>query len=581
MEGYAKTVIDVKTEEGCITLFNTSAYDFYRGKFTTINDVDYINTLKANILFMLVEFERVMKGCFGANILLDKVDAQLFRQMYPNFSNNIFSIKTEEDLKRVGKILSSFRNVNAHAIPAFDDYWVFENDFSSLSNQKRAHPKINYLTDDGLLTLGGLIFIALNLARDRSIKTYVNKDRRIGYLTCGRLSTDDGVWFVNQISKVNLELQIRNDNKTDLVPAIFGTYTDSLTKEDDIYELIIGTGDDITIHLSTRVIDNKIEVAQHSLTNVFYEDDYCLIVEDKKHFLELANQFPAFTFVDLLYKLKVSVFDESAYLRLINDPNWKRYEKLKYAKFYVDKNIDILIADDTQADIRMNSNVCNSSIEVVFMRLEKLIIKFNNIDIRKLAYSRLTHLLALIDAPKSLIASVRLLRNSVFHGQTHNEYLYTGDGLYQYTLEFAIQVLCDLVVFFKKHNRNIYEALCKDISIMFISPMLSIKTKLFIGETIKFVNTYPICDNHDELVKKHNFYCHSSCDSKAFAKLNKLVFDKPRYMQISCDEFDTYLIFSCKQEGWDLFNNFIDKNGFKITESSTDGVVLYKTICKS
>lgn len=579
MKGLEKRKLILKKFSDLVVFYNSSAEEFYRGAFVVIDGNDFSNKFKSDLLYFMVEFERVIKATFHSDIDLQNIELKKFKQMFPNLCNGIFEINNNDDVRMLGKILKVFRNINAHSLSSMSDYTIFKKDYSGLKTQPALIKYIKYLTDNGELTVAGMVFIIMNLGRSQSIKSLTSKDEKFGLLSKGFYTKDDGIDFVNNISHVDWEIKIRDDNKKAIPSAIFGDFLKKATsKQRGYYELQLGSDDNFDVSLGVKIQNNTIVVGAHSLTNVFYPQEYSLKIIDKKHFIELANQFPMFVFVDLLYKLNIKQFDKKAYEGLMQEKNWQFYSKLMYPKFYSDKNIDILFADKKVADLRLNSSVCNGALLAIFMKLEKLIIKNYNIDLRTISYSRIGELLKKIGAPESLTFRIQTLRNLVSHGYILGEYAINQGLFIKHDLPSVINQLCDLLDYFESNNKTIHRCLCNDVSLLFINQLLSVKTKLYSSESIKFIDEYPHSTNIDELKKKALFYDNSSYSVDIFEKLNKKVFGDYRCIKINLKGLDVDLLLVNNETGNQKLTELLIKTKFKIAKENNDGVFRYLTL---
>ena len=572
-----KKELDIDRIEDVYTLLNTPAETFYKGAFFFIKHYDFANKLKSDLLCFLVEFTRVIETTFSSSIYLGDVDLPLFAKMFPNFSNNIFNIKTNKDLKKIGELLSIFRNVNAHSIPSKEDLRYLNNlRISTLKNQAVLNNNIAYVDRENKITLAGILFIIFNLGRTKSLDLITRKNDIFGLIIGGEIGNDSGERFVNEISHVNLEIKIREDNRETVFESIFGEwfYREGFFKLSNHYGYNVLSGNNYyKYRVSCDVFGSELFIQKGSLTSIYYENDYRLTIKDKTHFIQLANQFPPFILVDLLYKLNVTVFDETTYLLITEPKKWELYSKLMYPKFYIDKNIDILLSDKSNADLTIISNVCNGALLSIFLRLEKLIIKFFKISLSGMSYSKVSSLLKSINAPQHLIEKTQIIRNSFSHGYILGEYNVTPDDAYQYSLHYIVDYLIQLLEFFSEQDGQLYNALRKDISSLFISQIISVKTKLFTRETIKFMNDYPNISNYGELEKKRKFFDASTTRFVDFSKLNEIVYGKERYIEFYVDGLSFGLVFFIYKTSLDAFNRFVQRNNLSVDRTINDGIV--------
>lgn len=581
MRGLEKTKIFLDNPDEIIKFYNAPIEDFYRGSFVFVGkQQDFSNKFKSDLLYFLVEVERVIKATFNTDLGLYNANLKQFKKMFPNISGNIFDIQTENDLLIFGDLLKTSRNINAHSIGSLDDYHIFKRDFSGLKKQKTFNPKIKYLTDDNKLTVAGFVFVIINMGRAQSIKTLTTKNNDFGLISKGVSGIDDGEYFAENISNVNWETKVRDDDKKTLEGAIFGDLLEEAkTEKPNCYELLIGGEDSYYEHKYYVDIDhNRIFVHKNTLSDVLYENDFELKIEDEKLFIELANQYPPFVFVDLLYKLNINVFDKEAYEYITDKKRWNLYSKPMYSKFYVDKNLDILLADKTRSDLRINSNVCNGALHAIFMKLEKLIIKFYQIDLKEIRYSKLSDLLRRVSADQELCRRSQIIRNLVSHGYNFGEHIFIDGQIIKHDLASSVKLMCDLIDFFESQNETIAYALKKDVSSLLINQMLAIRTKLFIRESIIFIRDYPKSQNIDELKKKERFFDNCSISPKEFAELNKKVGGNLRCISISSKKFETKLMLLNNVSGRSYLDNLLHKSSQSIIDETDDGVIQYITI---
>ena len=107
-----------------IKFLNTKARSFYQSKHT-FQSSNYECHFKANIQVAMVDIERTIRGTFGCDIFMKYADRNLLKEMFPNGYTNIFKVKSEEDLKLMGRALEALRNMNSHAKLRIFWYWLF------------------------------------------------------------------------------------------------------------------------------------------------------------------------------------------------------------------------------------------------------------------------------------------------------------------------------------------------------------------------------------------------------------------------------------------------------------------------
>lgn len=160
--------------EDAIHFLNSDAKSFYSLNHKFI-DKDYETFFKSSLLTALVDLDRVIRGTFNCDIFLKNADLGSLKTMFPNAINNIFNIKTDEDIKKLGHLLEILRNINAHALLCDADFEFFKFDFSSLMEQKKMNSDICYFGNKGIM-VAGVIFILLNFVREETIYNLINCD---------------------------------------------------------------------------------------------------------------------------------------------------------------------------------------------------------------------------------------------------------------------------------------------------------------------------------------------------------------------------------------------------------------------
>ena len=289
-------------------------------------------------------------------------------------------------------------------------------------------------------------------------------------------------------------------------------------------------------------------------------------------FIDLANKFPPVVLVDLLYLMKVSTFDEAVYQDIL-DKYETTYCKLNYPKFYIDKNINILLLPSSISDYRMVSSMATSSISFVMSDLEFSLM--NVVGIRsKNDYSRLQSFLKEIGMPNDLRLDVVVLRNFAMHGYVFGEYIVFDDMSYQFTLDFLIKTLERLLLFCKDYNEKLFQVLTRAISDRVVNKFVAAKYRKAIETTKQYVQEGPSIELKKALFVKNEFIRHSFYDVRDLNKLNSLSLDEPIVLEVKVKDTNDYFYFySQTDEQKALLNEFLRQNNYRIKKEIRDGVV--------
>lgn len=553
------------TDEETIEFLNKPAKNFFSG-YIQFEKSSYKSYFRSTLLDAIIVIERVIKGTFNCDIFMKNVDFDLLKQMFPN-GLSLFQIEKQEDIIILGRFFETLRNASAHAKSSMEDNRIFDMPFHHLCDQKVYNSNIRY-EKHGHLTVAGLMFIVLNFLREETIAKIVKLDNIFGFITTGKRSFDNGSNFVKEISKTNLTVPIRTIEGDTVISSVFGKYFTN----DDNADVSVGAPEFPTYRVSAQYSGNVLTIKRNSLTRSYYENDYCLTINDEKHFIKLANKLPEMAFVDVLYTLGISVFDNETYNN-IKDRFDTLYIKLNYPKFYTDKNLSVLFLPETNSDFRLVSAMSASSIIFVLNNFELYLMnvlgfKYND------DYSKLSKMIKDMGMPIDVRREVVALRNLVMHGYLFGEYIVLNDEHYHFTLEFSVKTLEKLLSFAKTYDEGLYGALAGPIANRFIGKIISGKYKKAIDTTKQYVENGPSKELLDDLYAKNEFIRHSFFDTTLFNKLNSLCYDVDYIIEVKVKGMDNcFYFYSNSEENVNLYKKFIKKFDFNIVNEQHSGVM--------
>ena len=548
-----------KTIENIYDFLNASARAFYDDKlYFSTKKFPFI--FKGSLLKSLNEIERVIFGTFNCDIFMKYADYSKLSAMFPH-GLELFNVKNQNDMIRVGRFFDILRNANAHAFCDDSDFVIFDYDFSNLELETRFDNNVRYWGESGL-TIAGLIFIIMNFLREESLASLTKADILFGIISKGKAEIDKGFRFVEEISHVNLTIPIRTIQKSGVLSSVLAEHA---SESDDSGSFLVKVGADkaYKFYVKGTYLNDVLFVEKASISKVFYKDDYFLHVVDKEGFVELANQFPCFAFVDLLYLLDVRTFDKNTYEIIHNKMDL--YGKLNHPKYYVDKNVYTLTLSEEIGDYRLISSITTSALLQILLDMEGSLIRKTKADLNG-RYSRTKDALHSVGVPKNIIQNIVTLRNFVSHGYLFGEYIETNEGYCQYSLEYAIHSLAELAKSFDDISAKMGLVFKEKIHEMFTNRVCSTKYKKCIAETLRYFEDYPRVKNYADLKKKNLSISHSFFNDDIFDELVGVGCNKVSVIRIKLDGEQNDLYIYGSEDQRIIFDVFLKRNNMKIVE---------------
>ena len=478
--------------------------------------------------------------------------------MFPHAMNETFKIEDEEDLSILSTVLTSFRNINSHAKVAERKMSFRQFDFSRLIDEPKFNQSITYF--DGDITIAGMVYLIALFLREESLAALIKKDLIFSYVIVGSLSKDNGERFVKEISHVNLEVPIRTKKAKTLKNAIFGEMRPFVEEDGVSFECSIGYEDLITYRVSGTVRNSSIAIKSGSLTHIAYKKDYELLILDKVGFIELSNQLPAFALVDYLYAKKISIFDKNEYDNVVK--MFDRIEKLNHPKYYVDKNINIILLPETISDYRLISSVIVDSLQRSCLALEDYIY-FNRIEEEPKEYSIFKKAIETIGVPNDLLNDMVCLRNFASHGYIINESLIYSGGTKELTIPFIISTLEKFLRFVKSCDPQLFNYFSRIVREQIIEVVTSAKYKKIVQTSREILLTYPDYDQKTLEIK--NMYVNRTIlDISLFNEIAEIIDSKQVVAKLDIKSIPHPLYLTCKPRDTISIDEFCDKNDFEI-----------------
>ncbi|MBO4856791.1 MAG: hypothetical protein J5511_05440 [Bacilli bacterium] len=550
-----------------IKLLNCPARDFYCGKLQFV-DKTFFSKLKSNLLGAIIDIERTIRGTFGCDLSMVSINEEMFARMYPNACLNMFRVNGVTDYKKISYFLSSIRNINAHAFIGDNELGFLESDFSFLNKQKSFNTNIQYLVDDDI-TIAGIIFIILNFLRSQSINTMVTDDFFIGLVSSGKYEKDDGTKFVDEISHTNLEIDIRQVTGDNITSSIFGELFKNTIVDRNHYSISIGKETYPTFRINCEISNNIIIVKKESLTRAFYKAEYKLEIINEKDFIRLSNLLPPFSLIDYLYESHISVFDTKA--KDFVESHLELISKINKPKFYADKSLFLLVFGEKASDFRITSSLMVDSISRIMLTLENLIYRIRKIN-RCNEYTSIKNALRFIEVPDSIVLEIVYLRNFSAHGYILNDYLIYKEDTRQFTLEYIIATIKNLLVYLEKHQKDVYNNLRQYIQQFMIDKIVRMKYKIAVNYSNIVISEYPNYDKQ-ELKKKNGFINNSFFNITMFNQITCFDIQRVKALQVVLPDMSDSLYFYNNEGDRDKVIQFCNSFNFKINYEHDQGLI--------
>ena len=453
-----------------LELLNTSIDKFYTYSAATADENKVIE-FKALFVTLLNQLERVFNGTFGKAFRMDdKEDYALFKKLYPVVYKAATIELGNSGVDKLCSILAKFRNISAHAFNRCN----YKNDLDAkyiLEQLPNYSDKVIYYDNRGIPTIGGMITLLFFLSNDKGIEYFIKNDIWYGFLEhlnyFGPEYIPNKETFPEQcmkVSKINDEIDIRKPGKTskDLITALFGRFADTLSKNGNTY--IYHNGEDeegasweVTLEITEKSEDMCILMVQKGSRYLHYfSEDYQLIIHDIKQFKEWCESVPPFMFVVYLYMSGINTFDK----KTISEEKAGLVLKLNKPKFYVDKNISILLLGSSISDLRGGSQTIAAAVNYCLYLFEYRVYKKQNI--RYDNYSSLRIALAEAGAKNDVIEKMTAIRNFFSHYHILGDEHLAGKSPAKFNMNFIIMSFDQFARNFENIDRFKSEQIIKD-----------------------------------------------------------------------------------------------------------------------
>lgn len=555
-----------------LLFLNSSARDLYN-QFDHNFSPHLVSRFKSQSLISINAILKTIKGVFNNDKVFTNVNYNKLEIMYPTGCQTLKTIIGSNDVTVIGTFFDKLRNMNAHAYISKNDGTFFDYNFSSLKEIVPFNTNIKYY--DGELTVAGLVYIILLFLRETTLKRIIR-----GYdIYKLVLEESDITRFVNEISHINLNVAIRDKTGNSIESSIIGEYESLLKRDGKNISLIIGEEKFPSYLINGSIDDNIIKIKEGSLTKTYYELDYEVRIDYREGFVELANQLPPFVIIDLLKEYGITVFGEKEYNFLINkrtkDTHEWMFAKLNYAKFYVDKNLNILLLDKETTNVPMLTQIFAAGINTVCLFIENKICNPSKWNPEK--YSSIKEALTFIDIDQKIVHEMQYVRNFAAHGYIINEVIYYEKEKRKITLNYILSTLIDLLKFIKINRLKLSNILTESVIRYLVNTVIKAIYKPNVDAGINALNSYPNFDSKfiswKNLMIEHTPFDINKFDYFIDCKSGLAICTK--ILKIKLDgKSDFYLYIFDDEEGRKCLNDFCLKHNHQLIKNPSNHVLI-------
>lgn len=433
-------------------LLKSSIRDIYSGN-TSIERIVTLDTM-STFAGLFNKLDRLITGMFGDGISFEitAADRELFARTFPVvYSNN------KDNLEGWLEMLEDMRNINMHArTTTFPESLSghMEGEFDWLQHSE-GFPIVN---GNGDITMAGMISIVVSMSNVKMIVSMLKSDKGAirWYLTNKLHEHEEGIkredyaLDLYKLTNNNFESDIRvYEPGLNVLSAVLGKFEEKAMIDGRRFNLVIKDSELDTVAISGEIEDDHILICSGSNYIVEYREEYCLKINNLDRFVELSSSLPPFAFLAYLKEKGVTEFTD------LPTEDLEPLMKLNKPKFYVDKNVRILLLKSGDCDIRDLQDALTGKLHYFFMNFEDIVYGYYSLP-QPFGYSTLRRAIEYFDINRNIMYKTLLIRNFFSHCRTLGEWVKTGDGhWYQITLDFILETLPSFAdAIFRKSQRN-------------------------------------------------------------------------------------------------------------------------------
>lgn len=458
-------------------------------------DWEELIRLKALIGAYLSNLERVFRGVFGQELQLEGTKEQydLFRKVFPIVGNAMEKSFGLSGFSGFCGKLGAFRSICAHAFSKASQQTEFI-DIGFIRNIPNWNWR-NYRYNIGnQLTLCGMLAILICMGNKEMVSGLASSGisplvNRIGLWSTFYQSRGKAYGTAMEENLGNdLETEIRSVPGHDLFTAIWGEYAFRVEGDPSRFSYHSTKGDRHSIyHVLGSITDGPvahIHIGKHSVYHVYFSEDYELDVLDQNFFIECANQVPPFLFLAYLYCHGIHRFDRQS----LSSDDLMLFVKLNRAKFYVDKNISVILLGKVVSDQRMIHQAAAPQALSAILNLEWNLRISHREEIERFGvYSTIKESLLLAGVDKDLVREALALRNFFVHGSIFGDYVGLTENSYRkMDLSDCLIILKNLVLALRENDIEASEHLRQDVFRYLAKVLMDTKYKFLAKNWLAF-----------------------------------------------------------------------------------------------
>lgn len=335
-------------------------------------DDGYIKARSA-ILYALSIQSRISFHCFGKGYPLEGKDREraLFSKMYPALSKSLSRFYPTGGLKELTTFLESLRDslMDRESINSVLPFSFL----SSLPNDSN-YP---YVCKEGP-TVAGVLAVLLMMANQDILRMLVTNGFWTGifdqiglFLGYRGLRPKAFGEKLMEVTGTTLDLEIRQRPGTGILASIFGEYEDGLKIMGNRFIYANGPWNEASYKVGGELSKAggvaTLTIYKDGFLHCRFDEDYSLRIEDEQSFVSWSNSLPPFLFLAYLKQRGISVYRSET----IRDEDAIRLQKMKKARYFVDKTVETILPSNPYSDSRQIGDLLSAA----YIKLAQIIIK--------------------------------------------------------------------------------------------------------------------------------------------------------------------------------------------------------------
>lgn len=438
--------------------------------------------LKALLGVYLSNLDRVFKGVFGQELQLEgtKEQYELFKKVFPVVGE---AMEKSFGLQGFAGFCGKLAGIRSTCMHAFAKVSAMTESIDAAFMRNLPnwnYRELPYVVHGDKLTLAGLLAILLCMGNKEMVAQLMASGispfvSRIPLWRDYRLARGKNYpIMLEQQLGTDLEQEIRTVKGEDVYSSIWGEYAFRLKGTPDAFQYY-NQEKDALYRVRGSWKDGKLIIQKGSNYHVYFAEEYELEIADEAYFVECANHVPPFLFAAYLYRKGVKRFDRDS----LSEDDKKLFPKLNKAKFYVDKNIHVILLGKSVSDQRMVYQNAAPQALYAILNLEWNLRNRHRGEIEQFSrYSTIKESLLVAGVDQRLIEDTLFLRNFFAHGSIFGDFIgMTDTSFRKIELLDCITVFQRLVTALKDTEPDAAKSLQEDIKMRLAEQLIDMKYK--------------------------------------------------------------------------------------------------------